>query len=53
MVDHSEPKPTAMDIVIHVDREILKWLDMKDFPNDPQELSGAILEAVYLAYARV
>jgi len=43
----------AVDVVIHVDKEMLKWLDMKDFPNDPQELMNAIREAVYLAYARV
>ena len=41
------------DVVIHVDKEMLKWLGMDKFPDDPQELAEEIRTAVYLAYARV
>lgn len=46
-------KPAAVDVVMRVDKEMLGWLDMKKFPDNPQELVDAIREAVYLAYARV
>ncbi len=46
-------EPVAVDVVVRVDKEMLKWLDMKQFPDNPQELIDAIREAVYLAYARV
>ena len=45
-------KPSAVDVVMHVDKEMLVWLDMKEFPEDPQKLIDAIRDAVYLAYAR-
>ncbi len=44
--------PTVADVLIPVDSEMLKWLDMKQFPEDSQELVDAIREAVYLAYKR-
>lgn len=46
------PHPVA-DVLIPVDSEMLKWLDMKQFPADSKELVDAIKEAVYLAYKRV
>lgn len=46
------PHP-VVDVLIPVDSEMLKWLDMKQFPADSQELVDAIKEAVYLAYKRV
>lgn len=46
-------EPEAVEVVVRVDKEMLKWLDMKQFPQDSQELADAIREAVYLAYARV
>ncbi len=46
-------EPVAVDVVMRVDKEMLGWLDMKKFPDNPQELIDAIREAVYLAYARV
>lgn len=46
-------KPVAVDVVIRVDKEMLGWLFMDKFPDNPQELTDAIREAVYLAYARV
>lgn len=46
-------EPTSVDVVMCVDKEMLKWLDMKEFPEDSQELVDAIKEAVYLAYKRV
>ncbi len=47
-------KPVSVDIVVHVDKEMLGWLDIKEFPDNPQELIDAIREAVYLAsYTRV
>ena len=46
-------EPVSVDVILHVDKEMLGWLDMKMFPDDPQELIRAIREAVYLAHARV
>jgi len=46
-------EPVAADVVIRVDKEMLKWLNMEKFPDSPQELINAIRESVYLAYARV
>ena len=45
-------EPSAVDVVMRVDKEMLVWLDMKEFPEDPQKLTDAIRDAVYLAYAR-
>lgn len=42
-----------VDVVVRVDNNTLKLLDMKDFPSDPKELVDAIKEAIYFAYARV
>ncbi len=49
----SKYEPVAVDIVVRVDKEMLGWLDMKKFPDNPQELVDSIREAVYLAYTRV
>ncbi len=46
-------EPAAVDVVVRVDKEMLEWLDMNKFPDNPQELIDAIREAVYLAHARV
>lgn len=46
-------EPVAIDVVIRVDKEMLGWLDLEKFPDNPQELTDAIREAVYLAYTRV
>lgn len=46
-------EPESVEVVMRVDKEMLGWLDMKKFPDDPQELITAIREAVYLAYARI
>lgn len=40
-------------VEIPVNSEMLKYLDMKQFPEDSQELVDAIKDAVYLAYCRV
>lgn len=45
-------EPSAVDVVMRIDKEMLVWLDMKEFPEDPQKLTDAIRDAVYLAYAR-
>ncbi len=46
-------EPVAVDVVMHVDREMLGWLGMKKFPDNSQELIDAIREAVRIAYVRV
>lgn len=46
-------EPCAVDVMIHIDKSELKYLDMKEFPKDPKELTYAIHEAIYLAYARI
>ena len=48
-----EVQHPVADVLIPVDSEMLKWLDMKQIPEDSQELVDAIREAVYLAYKRV
>lgn len=46
-------EPAAVDVTMHVDKEMLGWLDMKKFPDNLQELIHEIRDTVYLAYARV
>lgn len=48
-----EVQHPVADVLIPVDGEMLKWLDMKQIPEDSQELVNAIREAVYLAYKRI
>lgn len=43
-------EPDAVDIVVHVDRDILKWLCVDKFPNDPKELEKEIRMAIYHSY---
>lgn len=45
--------PHHVDVIIPVDSEMLKCLDMKQVPEDLQELVDAIKDAVYLAHYRV
>lgn len=53
MQGYVEVQHPVADVLIPVDSEMLKWLDMKQIPEDSQELVDAIREAVYLAYKRV
>lgn len=48
----SNYNPKIIDVTIRVDREMLKWLDMDEFPDDLQKLIDEIREAIYLAYMR-
>lgn len=38
---------------ITISKDELKYLDRKDFPDDPSELERDIHEAIYLAWVRV
>ncbi len=46
-------EPYAVDVMVHVDKEMLKWLWLDKFPDDPKELADEIRTAVHLSYLRV
>lgn len=49
----SKYEPVAVDVIVRVDKKMLKWLGMKRFPDNPKELIKAIRDSVHLAYVHV
>lgn len=46
-------EPYAVDVMVHVDKEMLKWMWLDKFPDDPAKLADKICEAVCLSYERM